>query len=155
MATVKTAMSKVGRIATLAALSIASGSTLVACNFSVSTAALDNVKLCREILKGEQCTSDTTQFAKNTSQLFATADLKYAPEGTKVKVDWKYLGGEAGQATPIDSVSLETKDNMSVITSSLPTPKNGWPTGEYEVVFSLGTDNSTPIHKKFSVVSSQ
>jgi hypothetical protein len=152
---IKPAMPHFIRLATLSALSIASCFALSACKFSVSTAALDNVKLCSQVAQGKRCSSDTAQFDKNTTRLIASADLNHAPKGTKVKIDWNYLGGGAEQATPIDSISLETKDDTSFVTSSLPSPKKGWPTGEYEVVFSLGADNSKPIHKKFSIVSAQ
>jgi hypothetical protein len=151
----QTRIPRLGRIAKITALTIVSGVTLAACNFNLSTATLENIKLCSQTIKGKPCDEDSQQFAKNIPQFIATADLKYAPEGTKITVDWKYLGGEAGQATVIDRLNLETKDNMTMITSSLPMPEKGWPSGDYEVVFSLDTDNAKPIHKKFSVVSSR
>lgn len=140
------------RIIQLSTISLASSLTLVACNFSISTATLDNVQVCSEVQSNGQCDSDSAPFAKDAAELVATADLKYAPEGTLVTIDWNYLGGEAGQATAIDSVSLETEENMDLVTSSLTTPQSGWPSGDYEVVFSLDTDNSQPISKQFSVV---
>jgi hypothetical protein len=132
------------------------GSLLInGCNFSLSTATLENMKMCGEVGADKQCASDTATFSKKAPKIFATADLKYAPEGTKVKVDWKYLGGEAGQASNIDTVNLEVKSNMTVITSSLPSPEKGWPGGDYEVVISLDTDNSKPVSKKFSIASAK
>jgi hypothetical protein len=123
---------------------------LIGCSFSVSTAAIENLKTCSEQVKDKACASDTSSFSKATPKLFATADLKNAPEGTKVKVDWKYLNGEAGAAQTIDSVNLVTESNMTLITSNLTATKE-WPTGNYEVVFTLGTDNSKPLTKQFSI----
>jgi hypothetical protein len=123
---------------------------LAGCSFSISSAAIENLKTCSEQVKGKECASDISSFTKATPKLFATADLKNAPEGTKVKVDWKYLSGEAGAAKMIDSVNLVTESNMTLITSNLESTKE-WPTGNYEVVFTLGTDNSKPLTKQFSI----
>jgi hypothetical protein len=126
-----------------------------ACSFNISTAALENVKMCGEVADNQPCASDITKFEKTAPKLFVTADLKFAPEGSKVKIDWKYLGGEAGKATDIDSVTLETKSNTTLVTSSLTATNAGWPSGNYEVVLSLNTDNSQPIRKQFSIATAQ
>ncbi|PSB58706.1 hypothetical protein [Chamaesiphon polymorphus] len=111
--------------------------------------------MCGQVTTDKECTSDTSTFGKDTPKLFATADLNNAPEGTKVKIDWKYLGGEAGTAAEIDSIDLETKSNMTTITSHLSAPSKGLPAGKYEVVMSLDTDNSKPISKQFSIASAK
>ncbi len=121
------------------------------CSFNISTAALENAKMCTAVAEGKPCESDTTKFEKNTPKLFVTADLKFAPAGTKVKAAWKYLEGEAGKATDIDSVTFETKSDTTFVISSLSAPNNGWLAGTYEVVLSLDTNNSQPIRKQFTV----
>jgi hypothetical protein len=143
------------KVVEILALSVLSSLTIVGCSFSVSTAKLENLKMCGKVTTNKECASDTSTFAKNTPKLFATADLNNAPEGTKVKIDWKYLGGEAGTATDIDSINLETKSNMTTITSHLSAPNQGLPVGKYEVVMSLDTDNSKPIRKQFSIASAK
>ncbi len=135
------------------ALSIVSVLTVAGCSFSVSSAKLENLKVCSKVSADKQCATDTTTFAKGIPKLYATADLNYAPEGTQVKIDWKYLGGEAGTASDIDTVKLATKDNMMTITSHLTASDRGFPAGKYEVVMSLNTDNFKPIHKQFSIAS--
>jgi hypothetical protein len=122
------------------------------CSFNISTATLENAKMCTTVADNKPCESDTTQFEKNTPKLFVTADLKFAPSSTKVKADWKYIEGEAGKATDIDSVTFETKPDTSFVVSSLSAPNNEWPAGTYEVVLSLDTNNSQPIRKQFTVV---
>lgn len=134
-------------------LSLATGLTATACSFNVSTANLANVKMCSEVASGGQCSSDTVKFDRGTGKLFVTADLKNAPEGTKVKVDWKYLGGEAGKPTNIDSVTLETKSDTSFISSDLTSNNKAFPAGKYEVVVALETDNSKPIRKEFAIAN--
>ena len=125
--------------------------TTTACSFNLSTATLENIKMCVEISENKPCANDTSKFEKNTPKIFVTSDLKYAPEGTKVKIDWKYLGGDTVKATDIDSITLETKSDTTFVFSSLSAPTNGWPDGNYEVVLSLNTDNSKPISKQFSI----
>lgn len=137
------------------ALSIVGSLMLAGCSFSVSTAKLENLKMCGKVTTNKECASDTSTFGKDTPKLFATADLNNAPGGTKVKIDWKYLGGEAGTAADIDSVDLETTANSNTITSHLSVPTKGWPGGKYEVVMSLDTDNSKPIRKQFSIASAK
>jgi hypothetical protein len=143
------------KVTEIFALSIVGSVMLVGCSFNVSTAKLENLKMCGKVTTDRECASDTTKFGKDAAKLFATADLNNAPEGTKVKIDWKYLGGEAGTAADIDSVNLETTANSNTITSHLSAPNKGFPAGKYEVVMSLDTDNSKPIRKQFSIASAK
>lgn len=136
-------------------LIVLSAFATTACSFNVSTATLEDVKTCTEVPENQPCASDTSQFEKTTPKIFVTSNLKYAPEGTKIKIDWKYLGGGSVKATDIDSITLETKSDTKFVYSSLTAPTNGWPDGNYEVVLSINTDNSKPIHKQFSVSKSK
>ena len=136
-------------------LSVLSTFAATACNFSFSTATLEDIKMCVEKPENQTCASDTAQFNTTTPKIFATADLKSAPEGTKVKIVWKDLGSDTVKATDIASVDLETKPNVNIVSSNLNAPPNGLPEGNYEVVISLGTDNSKPISKQFSISKSQ
>ena len=124
-----------------------------ACSFNVSTATPENVKMCVEVPENQTCASDTAQFNTTTPKVFVTSDLKYAPEGTKVKIDWKYLGGDTVKASDLASIDLVTKSNTNFVASYL--NLNGLPEGNYEVVISLDTDNSKPISKQFSIAKSQ
>jgi hypothetical protein len=124
---------------------------MVSCSFNISTANMQGLKTCSKQAGDKECAVDTNSFPRTTKKIFATADLNNATDGTKVKVGWKYLGGEAGAAQLLDSVDLEMKSNMSVIISDLTAGEQKWPTGDYEVVFTLNTDNSKPLTKKFSI----
>ena len=75
-------------------LIVLSAFAITACSFNVSTATLEDVKTCTEVPENQPCASDISQFQNNTQKIFVTSDIKYAPEGTKIKIDWKYLGGE-------------------------------------------------------------
>lgn len=120
---------------------------LSACSFSVSTASISDVKTGSEIEDGE-VVKEVKVFATDAPQIFVTAKLNNAPEGTKLTFLWRYL--EDG-GTDIDSVTVETESGQNLAKSSLSMPTEGWPPGDYEVVLKLDTDNSEPVRKKFSV----
>ena len=126
-----------------------------ACSFNVSTATLENIKMCVERPENQPCASDTAQFNTTTPKILATADLKSAPEGTNVKINFKYLGGDTVKAFDMGSIDLVTKSNTSFVSSYLSAPPNGFLEGNYEIVISLGTDNSKPVSKQFSISKSQ
>ncbi|MFO0193698.1 MAG: hypothetical protein ACK53P_06630 [Pseudanabaena sp.] len=132
-------------------LIVLSAFATTACSFNVSTATLEDVKTCTEVPENRTCASDISQFENNTQKIFVTSNIKYAPEGTKIKFDWKYLGSDTVKATDIDSVTVETKSDTTFVLSSLTAPTNGWPDGNYEIVLSINTDNSKPIRKQFSI----
>jgi len=120
---------------------------LSACSFSVSTANLSNIKTGLKV-KGSEVVKEVTVFSPDAPEIFVSASLNNAPDGTKLTFTWRYLEGK-GQ--DIDSVTLVTENGQNIAKSSLSKPTQGWPTGDYEVVLKLGTDNSKPIHKKFKV----
>ncbi len=141
-------MKKVFVITALVLTAVVSMSLAVtACE--VSTASLSNVKVCDK-LENDTCPSDMATMATTTSAFYVTGDVNNAPTGTKIKIDWKYLGGEIA-AQDIDSVTLTTEENTNVLESSLDKPDSGWPKGDYEIVLKIQTDNTDPISKKFSV----
>ena len=115
------------------------------CN--VSTANIVDVKMC-ESTENTQCAEDNPVFSTNTPVIYVSCVLKNAPEGTKVNFKWYYL---VEDKVFIDEVSLVAQATTTPMQSSLNMPDAGWPTGNYEVVLSLDTDNSTPITKSFSV----
>ncbi|MHB1361789.1 MAG: hypothetical protein ACYCW5_04210 [Thermoleophilia bacterium] len=71
--------------------------------------------------------------------------------GTKIDVNWRYLGGELGQAQDIDSVSMVSDENTNTIESSLEHSTASWPRGEYQVTLKVNADNVDPVNKQFSV----
>lgn len=117
---------------------------LTACN--ISTANLTNVMSC-ESATDILCEEDITTFATDTPEIYVTAVLNNAPEGTLTTFSWRYVTDDFH----IDSITLESIETTTTLQSSLNMPEEGWPVGEYEVVLSINTDNSEPIHKKFFV----
>lgn len=120
---------------------------LSACSISVSTANLSDVKT-GEKLKGSEVAKEVNVFSPDAPEIFASAKLNNAPDGTKLTFTWRYL--EKG-GLDIDKVTVVTENGQNVANSSLSKPTRGWPVGDYEAVLKLGTQNSKPIHVKFKV----
>lgn len=122
---------------------------LSGCEFSVTTAHVENVKICNTA-NGNKCPSDNPNFATNTPEIFLSCQLKNAPQDTKVQFAWYYNGQKK---ILIDAVKVNTGDRTGTLDlhSSLSRPNNGWPRGEYEVVISIVDTDKEPVVKKFAV----
>jgi len=116
----------------------------------VSTTSIDNVQSCPKTdfdADANACKLDTTVFATDTDEIYVTADVSGAPDGTQVTFAWKYIT----DPTNIDSVILTLEDSENTVNSSLEKPTNGWPAGDYEIDITTNWDNVEPIAKKFTV----
>lgn len=118
-----------------------------ACSFSVSTANISDLKTGLEV-KDSEVVENIDKFKTDAPQIFASAKLNNAPDGTKVTITWKYL---EGKGVVIDSVNLTTKNGENIVNSTLSKPSADWPPGKYEVVFTINTDNAKPAKKSFTV----
>lgn len=118
------------------------------CEFNVSTANISDVQICTEI-SDDACTDNNKTFPLNANEIYTTAKLNNAPEGTKLTISWQY--DNSGQWFEIDKVNLVYTNGKDKISSSLSSPTNGWPKGKYRVVYTLESDNSEPITKEFSI----
>ncbi|MHB8967530.1 MAG: hypothetical protein ACYC57_04635 [Thermoleophilia bacterium] len=125
---------------------------VMATGCEVSTANLQNVKVCSDPDSDNQCESDDGTFDADTEEIFVSGDLENAPDGTELTITWTYLGAEEGDdPEEIDSIKLTTKDGENTFHSNLAAPSGGWPGGDYEIVLDLGTDNSEPVTKSFTI----
>lgn len=80
-----------------------------------------------------------TTFATDTPKIFVRAHMTDAVKsGAKVVASWIAVdtGGVAPPNYKIDEVSLDVI-LANVIDSALSKPDNGWPVGDYNVVFSI------------------
>lgn len=114
---------------------------------AVSSASISDVRTCEE-LDGDSCATDQPVISADTPVIYLSGKLNDAPSDTNLVITWRYLTEEQD----IDSVTLTTEESGSgPFSSSLQMPANGWPSGDYEVVLDLGTDNSEPVHQQFSI----
>ncbi len=119
---------------------------------SVSTASIDDAKVCSAMADDNLCSENRDQFsASETDTIYATAVLRNAPRGTKVNITWFYLDNNNEK---IADLNLDIKDESGSfpIYSRLWAPSSGWPLGKYKVVMDLGTDNTDPVEKKFTII---
>ena len=122
---------------------------LSSCNFSVSTAHIDDVKMCTRV-SDNQCPADKPAFSRNTPVIFVSCHLKNAPENTRVKFTWYYYGKNKVKITSV-KLNSGNKTGTLNLQSSLSRPTRGWPVGEYEVAISIEGVDKAPVIKKFSV----
>ncbi|RJQ44529.1 MAG: hypothetical protein C4534_06340 [Gaiellales bacterium] len=115
----------------------------------VSTANLQDVKVCDDPNDENQCESDKSTFDADTEEIFVSGSLENAPDDTKLDITWNYLGEEGDEKEEIDTVSLT--GGSATFHSNLAAPSGGWLAGEYEIVLDLGTDNSEPVIKNFTI----
>jgi len=73
-------------------------------------------------------------FPPATPELFCTAQMSMVPEGTEIKVEWVYVGGEA---PGLKNYVLETTemviDEGGNLAFRMPAPASGWMRGNYRV----------------------
>lgn len=118
---------------------------------TVSTAKIGEVKTCDSLAEEESmCKTDTTVFNVDTPEIYLTSELLNAPTDTEISMTWRYLEGSEPEI--IDGITIKSPDySPSYPYTFLPKPDAGWPTGKYDVVVILGTDNSEPLYKEFRV----
>lgn len=75
-------------------------------------------------------------FATDIPEIFCSVKLSDAPPATQLRADWVYVRGEVqGMANyTLDSWS-GAGDGTQYIYSSVTRPTNGWPSGDYKVVW--------------------
>jgi len=111
----------------------------LACQVSVSTARLDNVKL----YKDPDRQTKTTGYAPGDT-FYCILDLKNAPDDTTVKATWSSVS--ASGDTLIDEYELTT--GSGVLTFQLTPPEAGWPKGNYRVDLFLNGKKKVTIEFK-------
>ena len=123
---------------------------LASCEFNVTTAHIENIKVCSS-LEGKLCTSNTPVFKPKVPVIYASCNLKNAPDNTLVTFVWKYLNSE--DPLIIDKITLNSSDkgiNLD-LNCSLSKPYNDWPVGSYEVSVIIEDSNKKPVLKYFEV----
>lgn len=123
--------------------------TVTSCECSVSTANIQDVKICTS-LNGNLCNQDSPTIGDTSPTIFVSCLLKNSVSATKVKFTWIYYGDTK---IKIDDVTLDTGELTGTVelNSYLSRPTNGWPKGVYEVEITVLTDNAKPVVKQFTI----
>jgi len=120
------------------------------CEVNVTTAHVENAKTCTH-LDGQLCTSNIPVFSPVEPVIFASCNLKNAPDNTNVTFVWKYTSAE--NPVIIDEVTLSSSNkgvNLD-LNCSLSKPYNDWPVGSYEVNIIIEADNTKPVVNYFEI----
>jgi len=102
---------------------------------SFTTASLSEATMALGADAEARPVNPTDTFTVGTPEVFCSAKLSNAPDGTEIISEWVYVQGElAGyEDHVIDSHTLTTEGSRYVA-FSLPRPDAGWPKGEYKLV---------------------
>ncbi|PKO98080.1 MAG: hypothetical protein CVU13_11655 [Bacteroidetes bacterium HGW-Bacteroidetes-8] len=122
---------------------------MTGCECSVSTANVQDVKICTS-LSGNLCNQDSPTLGDTSPTIYVSCLLKNSVSATKVKFTWMYYGDTK---IKIDDVTLDTGELSGTVelNSYLSRPTNGWPKGVYEVEIQILTDNAKPVLKQFTI----
>lgn len=124
--------------------------TLSSCEFNITTAHVENIKVC-SYLEGKLCTANTPVFGTKVPVIYASCNLKNAPENTLVTFVWKYTIND--DTIVIDELTLNSSDkgiNLD-LNCSLSKPYNDWPVGSYEVNVIIVDSHKEPKVRYFEV----
>lgn len=124
---------------------------LSACNFNVTTAHIENVKMCTEI-KSNECTESIFTFQNTAQNICISCELENDPGNTLVTFIWKYNNN--GEFMIIDEVTLNSSNKGTQVNlqSSLSRPYNGWPSGVYEVEIIIEDSQKEPVIQEFVII---
>lgn len=127
-------------LALVALLTAVLGIAAVACEGTVSftTANITNIVMAKAVDAEKKPVNPTSVFGTGTSEVFCSAKMNSAPEGTKVTGKWIYVSGELKDVTnyEIDSATLEI-GGTAYFSMSLSRPTNGWPKGDYKLALAI------------------
>ncbi len=100
----------------------------VACEFSASTANIDNAHMSAD----EADTQQTTSYAPDAPAFYCYFDLNNAPDDTVVKGTWTLVSAEGYDPNQeIDSAEITGSDNTYYF--SLGGGEDPWPVGQYKI----------------------
>ena len=102
------------------------------CEFSVSTANIQNAQLAKGIDEQYNPVEPTTVFSTNDNVIYCLADLDNAPDGTHVKAVWRRIKAEGAPPNEVlVDKEVQAGGNMNKLNFSL-TVKSPLPPGQYQ-----------------------
>lgn len=95
--------------------------------------------------------AEQTQFTDDVKEIWASAFLNQAPEGTLVEADWRLL--REGQYQKILGSRLEAEGDRYFAARIHPSEGERLPAGEYQVIFKLNGEKQASVDFQISAVS--
>lgn len=119
----------------------------IACNFSFSTANIDNVQLARD-----ENGNDRTDTFSPTDTIYVLFDLKNAPDDSTVKAVWKFVDVEGEESNDQFAESDELTTGSAAVWFSFVPGAQGMPEGKYKVEIYLNDEREET--REFTVATS-
>lgn len=102
---------------------------------SFTTASLSEVTMCTGVDSEEKPVGIADSFNTDTPEIYTSAKLSNAPADTELKVEWIYIKGEADVTDYLIDEFTGTTEGSGYPWVSLSRPEDGWPKGDYKVVW--------------------
>jgi len=138
-------------VVVIIAVSLLLAVTLAGCEGEVSftTASLSEATMCQGVDENWKPVDAVDVFAVDTPEIFCSAKLSHAPDDTEVSAEWIYIEGEMEDLSNYLIDTWSTTGGSGYLYASLTHPDNGWPKGDYQVVFYI--DGKEELSVPFSV----
>jgi len=117
-----------------------------------SSARVENAVMTPAVDESGRPVQSVSSYSPDTPELFAAADLRHAPEGTRVRFLWTYLPENYQIATV--ELTVDKGQSDAPIFCRLTNQGRPWPEGEYQVEIYVDDRTEPDSVIRFSVVSS-
>jgi hypothetical protein len=124
---------------------------LAGCNFSFSTAKVEQACMTTAVDEDGKPVDSVRSYPADTETVYAAALLKNAPNNTQLRIVWTYVTtGEKIAETPLDSGDISSR----YITATLK-PRGLLPVGDYKVEFFVEERKDPDATVEFSVTAAE
>lgn len=111
---------------------------------SFTTAKISEATMTTAVNENMQPLDNNDVFSPDTAEIFCSFKLSNAPDDTEVKAEWIYLQGELQDVTDyLVDEWVTTTDGTRYVSSSLTSPDEGWPRGDYQVIIYIDGKEQT------------
>jgi len=101
--------------------------------------SVSNATICKSVdLETGEPIEPTDTFTSETPLIFCSVKISNATLDTRISAEWLYLRQETGDETGLLIADWSTTtEGTHYIPLSIMRPENGWPLGDYKLVFYL------------------
>ena len=106
---------------------------------TTTQASLSEATMCKSVdLETGEPIEISDTFTSDAQWIFCSVKVSNAPSETKISAEWLYLQQGAGEETSYLIADWNTTtEGTYYIPLSVTRPENGWPKGDYKIVFYL------------------
>lgn len=114
---------------------------------------ITDIQTCTSVNGEGLCTENHPEIGSDADTVFVTGMLRNTPRNTDIEIIWNYIGDGSFDKEEITILEVNTEDrtgDMPLFTHLSP-PDEGWPLGEYEVIFDVKVEGFKPVTATFSI----